>query len=122
MSRLLSYKLKINMYNNHNRRYSIKSLLLFVFVMWTLWLGFIWFANQGEMVIIHHKYMEAQFQVDSIKKTQSNYQGEIDELERKIDHLEQVIDNKNHDVMYWSKLYSKEKTKSDTTIKITTNE
>jgi len=110
------------MYNNHNRRYSIKSLLLFVFVMWTLWLGFIWFANQGEMVIIHHKYMEAQFQVDSIKKTQSNYQGEIDELERKIDHLEQVIDNKNHDVMYWSKLYSKEKTKSDTTIKITTNE
>lgn len=106
------------MYYNRNSGSPIKNFLLFGFIVWTAWLGFIWFANQGEMVTINHKYIEAQFQVDSIKKTQSNYREEIDRLERKIDHLEQVIDNKNHDVMYWSKLYSKEKSKSDTTLKI----
>ena len=122
MSRLLSYKLKINMYNNYNRKSPIKNWLLFGFIMWTIWLGFLWFANQGEIVIIHHKYIEAQFQVDSIKKTQSNYQGEIHELEREIDRLKGTIDNKNQDVAYWSKLYTREKSKNDTTIKNTTNE
>ena len=110
----MSYKLKINMYYNRKSGTPIKNFLLFGFVVWTIWLGFIWFANQGEMVTINHKYIETQFQLDSIKKTHSNYEAEIDKLERKIDHLERVIDNKNHDVMYWSKLYSKEKSKSDT--------
>ena len=114
----MSYKLKINMYYNRKSGTPIKNFLLFAFIMWTAWLGFIWFANQGKMVVIHNKYIETQFQLDSIKKTHSNYEAEIDKLERKIDHLERVIDNKNHDVMYWSKLYSREKSKSDTTLKI----
>ena len=62
------------MYYNRNSGSPIKNFLLFGFIVWTAWLGFIWFANQGEMVTINHKYIETQFQLDSIKKTHSNYE------------------------------------------------
>jgi peptidoglycan hydrolase CwlO-like protein len=110
------------MYNNRKPGTPIKNFLLFGFMTWTIWLGFIWFANQGEMVTINTKYISTQYKLDSIKQNQSDYREEIDLLKEKIDHLEQVIDNKNHDVMHWSRLYSKEKSKNDTTIKITANE
>ena len=104
------------MYNNHNRRYSIRNLLLFVFVMWTLWLGFIWFANQGELVITNHKYLDAKFKLDSVNMQQQKYTQIISELEEDLQDIQGSMKRSEVKLNRISNLYLIEKSKNDTII------
>ena len=110
------------MYNNHNRRYSIRNLLLFVFVMWTLWLGFIWFANQGELVITNHKYLDAKFKLDSVNMQQQKYTQIISELEEDLQDIQGSMKRSEVKLNKLANLYRIEKSKNDTIIKANEND
>ena len=105
------------MYYNRNRKGTpIKNWLLFGFILWTAWLGLQWFANQGELVITHRKELEAQYKLDSIIHEGNDYESKIQRLNERIEALENGLLSKQKEVTYWSNMYIKSKSKSDTTI------
>ena len=110
------------MYNNRNRKYSIKNLLLFVFFMWTLWLGFIWFANQGELVIKNREYLNTKFKLDSVNMQHQKYTQIISELEEDLQYIQGSMKRSEIKLNKLANLYRIEKSKNDTIIKIETNE
>ena len=110
------------MYNNRNRKYSIRNLLLFVFVMWTLWLGFIWFANQGELVIKNREYLDTKFKLDSVNMQHQKYTQTISKLEEDLQYIQGSMKRSEVKLNRLANLYRIEKSKNDTTIKANEND
>ena len=92
----------------------IKNWLLFGFIIWSSWLGLQWFANQGELVIMHRRELEAQFKLDSIVREGNDYESQIQLLKEKVEELKFRLKSQKKEVTYWSNMYIK--SKSDTTI------
>jgi len=109
------------MYNNR-RKSSMKNLLLIGLVLWIALLGFAWFADQGELVIMNRKYLKTQFTLDSINMERQKYIQTISELEEDLQDIQTSMKKTEDQLMRLNKLYWIEKSKNDTTIKTETNE
>jgi len=100
----------------------MKNLLLIGLVLWIALLGFAWFADQGELVIMNRKYLKTQFTLDSINMERQKYIQTISELEEDLQDIQTSMKKTEDQLMRLNKLYWIEKSKNDTTIKTETNE
>jgi hypothetical protein len=109
------------MYNNRKKT-SIKNWLLFGFILWTAILGFIWFADQGELVIMNRKYLKTQFTLDSANMERQKYIQTISELKEDLQDIQTSMEKSEVKLNRLNKLYWIEKSKNDTTIKANEND
>ena len=103
------------MYNNR-RKSSMKNLLLIGLVLWIALLGFFWFADQGELVIMNRKYVKTQFTLDSINMQRQKYTQTISDLKEDLQDIQASMKKSEEKLMRLNNLYSIEKSKNDTTV------
>jgi hypothetical protein len=109
------------MYNNRKKT-PIKNWLLFGFILWTIILGFIWFADQGELVIMNRKYLKTQFTLDSANMERQKYTQTISDLKEDLQDIQTSMKKTEDQLNRLNKLYWIEKSKNDTTIKANEND
>jgi hypothetical protein len=103
------------MYNNRKKT-PIKNWLLFGFILWTAILGFIWFADQGELVIMNRKYLKTRFTLDSINMERQKYIQTISKLKEDLQDIQTSMEKSEVKLNRLNNLYWIEKSKNDTTI------
>jgi hypothetical protein len=109
------------------RNSPLKGIFIFILIILTICQGFIWFANQGEIVIANQQTQKFRMELDSIRFTMQSKEDRIKSLMDIIEDLHKMDSLKKKEIQRQNRINAKlslitDSIKENTIIKTSINE